>query len=117
WLSGITLLSEGALLVVAAQAGFLDGPRILANMAVDSWVPRRFAGLSERLTTQSGSVLVGGAALIALVSTGGVLEHLVVMYSVNVFITFSLSMFAMLSFWTHANRRKGWKRRTLLFAA
>ena len=46
--------SEGALLVVAAQAGFLDGPRVLANMAVDSWVPRRFAALSDRLTTQNG---------------------------------------------------------------
>ena len=35
----ITLISEGALLFVAAQAGFLDGPRVLANMAIDSWVP------------------------------------------------------------------------------
>jgi amino acid transporter len=117
WFSVSTLIAEGALLVVAAQAGFLDGPRILANMAVDSWVPRRFAGLSERLTTQNGIVLVGGAALVALVYTAGSVEHLVVMYSVNVFITFSLSMFAMLNFWTHAKKRKGKKRRTLLFAA
>src|SRR4029077_2624214 len=29
----LTLFSEGTLLVVAAQAGFLDGPRVLANMA------------------------------------------------------------------------------------
>jgi amino acid transporter len=116
WFAVLTLLAEGALLVVAAQTGFLDGPRILANMAVDSWVPRRFAGLSERLTTQNGIVLVGGSALLALVYTRGSVEHLVVMYSVNVFITFSLSMFAMLNFWTHAKKRKGKKRRTLLFA-
>ncbi len=32
------LLSEGALLFVAAQAGFLDGPRVMANMATDSWL-------------------------------------------------------------------------------
>ena len=112
----LTLLSEGTLLVVAAQAGFLDGPRILANMAVDSWVPRRFAGLSERLTTQNGIVLVGGAALVALVYTGGNVQHLVVMYSVNVFLTFTLSMFAMLRFWRHARPRPGRKRRTALFA-
>ena len=43
-----TLVSEAALLVVAAQAGFIDGPRVLANMAVDCWVPHRFAALSER---------------------------------------------------------------------
>jgi amino acid transporter len=116
WFAVLTLLAEGALLVVAAQTGFLDGPRILANMAVDSWVPRRFAGLSERLTTQNGIVLVGGAALLALVYTHGNVDRLVVMYSVNVFITFSLSMFAMLNFWTHAKKRKGKKRRTTLFA-
>ena len=42
----LTLFSEAMLLVVAAQAGFIDGPRVLANMAVDSWVPHRFASLS-----------------------------------------------------------------------
>ena len=35
-----------ALLFVAAQAGFLDGPRVLANMALDRWFPTRFATLS-----------------------------------------------------------------------
>ena len=90
----LTLFSEAALLVVAAQAGFLDGPRVLANMAVDSWVPHRFAALSERLTTQNGIVLMGGAALAALLYTRGDVGHLVVMYSINVFLTFSLSMAA-----------------------
>src|SRR4029077_10367226 len=92
----LTLFSEGTLLVVAAQTGFLDGPRVLANMAVDSWVPHRFASLSDRLTTQNGIVLMGGAALLALWYTKGDVGHLIVMYSINVFLTFSLSMFAML---------------------
>ena len=48
----VTLLSEGAILFVTAQTGFLDGPRVLANMALDSWVPRRLYQLSERLVTQ-----------------------------------------------------------------
>src|SRR5262245_43520986 len=92
----LTLLSEGALLVGAAQTGFIDGPRVLANMANDSWMPRRFAALSERLTTQNGIVLMTAAALGALAYTGGNVQHLVVMYSINVFLTFSLSTFAML---------------------
>ena len=91
----ITLFSEGVLLVVAAQAGFLDGPRVLANMAIDHWVPRRFAALSDRLTTQNGIVVMGAASLLALLYTGGDVGKLVVMYSINVFLTFSLSMFAM----------------------
>ena len=99
----VTLISEGALLVVAAQAGFVDGPRVLANMAVDSWMPRRFAALSDRLTTQNGIVLMGVASLAALLYTKGNVEHIVVMYSINVFLTFSLSMVAML---LHSFREK-----------
>jgi amino acid transporter len=114
----LTLLSEATLLVVAAQAGFMDGPRVLANLAVDSWVPHRFAALSERLTTMNGIVLMGLAALAALLYTGGDVGHLVVMYSINVFLTFSLSMLAMLRLWlTQRGTRKEWKRRVTLFAA
>jgi hypothetical protein len=113
-----TLISEGLLLVVAAQAGFLDGPRVLANMAVDSWVPHRFASLSERLTTQNGIILMGIASLAALLYTGGQVSHLIVMYSINVFLTFSLSMIAMLRLWlSRRGQGPGWKRRTVLFAA
>jgi len=114
----LTLFSEAMLLVVAAQAGFLDGPRVLANMAVDSWVPHRFAALSERLTTQDGILLMGAAAVAALIYTGGSVGYLVVMYSINVFLTFSLSMLAMLRFWRrHRRTRPEWVSRTILFGA
>jgi amino acid transporter len=112
----LTLFSEAMLLVVAAQAGFIDGPRVLANMAVDSWVPHRFAALSERLTTQNGILLMGLAALAALWYTSGNVGHLVVMYSINVFLTFSLSMVSMMRFWRRHRERPQWKRRLLLFA-
>ena len=100
-----TLIAEAAILVVAAQTGFLGGPRVLANMALDGWVPRRFATLSDRLTTQNGIVLMGGAALIALLATRGHVSTLVLMYSINVFITFSLSMLSMLKASWQTRRR------------
>lgn len=112
----VTLASEGALLVVAAQAGFIDGPRILANMALDSWVPRRFAAMSERLTTQNGILLMGAAALAALLYTRGNVTALVVMYSINVFLTFSLSLLGMLLYTLRdPEARRHRKRRSLLF--
>ena len=64
-----TLLTEGALLFVAAQTGFIDGPRVLATMAVDRWLPRRFANLSARLVTQDGVFAMGLAAIAILVGT------------------------------------------------
>jgi len=108
----VTLASEGALLFVAAQAGFLDGPRVLANMAVDSWVPRRFYQLSERLVTENGIVLMGGAALAMLFYTGGSVSMLVVLYSINVFLTFTLSQMGMcVHWWQVRTTEPRWKRR------
>lgn len=95
----VTMLSEGALLVVAAQAGFIDGPRVLANMSHDSYVPHRFGSLSDRLAAHNGVLLIGGAALLALWGTRGNITTLVSMYSINVFLTFSLSMIGMCRFW------------------
>lgn len=108
----VALISEGALLFVAAQTGFVDGPRVMANMAVDSWLPHRFSALSDRLSMRNGVVLMGGASVVALLYTKGDVGRLVVMYSINVFLTFSLSEFGMSKFWIqHRKEHAGeWKR-------
>jgi len=104
-------VAEGALLFVAAQTGFIDGPRILANMAIDSWVPHRFAQLSDRLVTKNGVFLMGGGAVAVLLYSRGQSELLVLMYSINVFLTFSLSEFGMSRFWIqHRKEHPDWYR-------
>ena len=112
----ITVISEGALLFVAAQAGFIDGPRVLASMARDSWVPHWFANLSERLAAHNGVFLMGFAGLAALWVTGGNVRALVIMYSINVFVTFSLSMIGMSRHWWEVRATNPlWRRRLALF--
>ena len=107
----ITILSEGVLLIVAAQAGFIDGPRVMANMAIDSWFPRRFAALSDRLSMQNGVLVMGTAALILLFYTDGSVSALIIMYSINVFLTFSLSQFGMVRFYIKNKEvDKKWKQ-------
>ena len=111
----LTLVSAGCLLFVAAQAGFLDGPRILANMANDSWVPRRFAQLSDRLVTNNGIWLMGIAAFVTLAYTAGSVDRLVVMYAINVFVTFSLTLLGMSRHWVKERHRSPrWKRNVAL---
>ena len=104
---------QGSMMAHAAR-----DPLFLANMALDSWVPRRFASLSERLTTQNGIMLVGGAALAALLYTRGSVQLLVVMYSINVFLTFSLSLLGM-TVDTISTRREHprWRRRAYRIAS
>jgi amino acid transporter len=107
----ITIFSEGALLIVGAQAGFIGGPRIMGNMAIDLWLPRRFAALSERLTMQDGVLLMGISSLALLLYTHGSVSALVVMYSINVFLTFSLSQYGMIKYYLKRRKREiSWKR-------
>ncbi|HXG21284.1 MAG TPA: APC family permease [Methylomirabilota bacterium] len=113
-----TMLSAGAILVVAAQTGFLGGPQVLANMALDSWVPRRFYQLSERLVAQDGVLLMGGAALALLFYTHGDVHLLVVLYSINVFLTFTLSQLGMCRHWWEVRQREStWGRRLTINGA
>lgn len=96
----ITLLLEAGLLFVAANTGFLAGPSVLANMAIDGWVPNRFRHLSTRLVIQNGLIFLGIFALLILLWCGGSVSLLVVLYSINVFITFSLSLFGLCVYWS-----------------
>lgn len=95
----VVLALEAGLLFVAANTGFLGGPAVLANMANDAWVPRQFGHLSGRLVTKNGVVLFGLAALAILVWSGGDVSLLVVLYSINVFLTFSLSLAGLTRYW------------------
>ncbi len=114
------LASSAALLLIAAQTGFLGGPRVLANMAVDRWMPTRFATLSDRLVTQNGVLLMGLAALLVVLATavfagGGLVNTLVVLYSINVFITFSLSQLGMVRhWWADRSRTPRWRHKILI---
>ena len=108
----ITLISEAALLLVAAQTGFIDGPRIMANMAIDHWLPKRFASLSDRLVTMNGVLLMGVGALILMVISKGSVTLLVVLYSINVFITFTISQIGMVKhWWQMRGKQVPWKRK------
>lgn len=112
----VLLVSEGALLFTAAQTGFTDGPRVLANLAQDRWAPAVFSSLSERLTMHRGILLMGVASAAALVYTGGHVSTLVMMYAINVFITFSLSMLSMCRYWFgQRGRDPRWRGRLALF--
>lgn len=106
-----TIFSEAALLLVAAQAGFVDGPAVLANMAVDNWLPKRFSHLSDRLVISNGVLMLSAVAAIIVVFTRGSVSALVVMYAINVFIVFVLSHLGMCLHWWHSRWKvRTWKR-------
>ena len=113
----VVLVFEAGLLFVAANTGFLGGPSVLSNMAADSWLPHQFRHLSTRLVTQNGIVIMGVAALIILLWSGGRVDLLVVLYSINVFLTFSLSLLGLcIYWWRNRNADRRWSYRLVLSA-
>lgn len=102
----LVLLLEAGLLVVAANTGFLAGPNVVANMASDEWMPKSFSSLSSRLVVKNGILFMAVAAIATLLITGGSVHVLVVLYSINVFITFSMSLLGLSVYWVRSRRRK-----------
>lgn len=105
----VILCLEAGLLLVAANTGFLAGPSVIANMAADEWMPKSFASLSSRLVVKNGILLMTVAAIATLLITKGKTHILVVLYSINVFITFSLSMLGLMVYWINNRKRQRWK--------
>lgn len=111
------LLSEAILLFIAAQTGFLDGPRVLSNMALDRWFPSRFANLSDRLVAKNGIILMGLAAIAMMIISKGSIAFLAVLYSINVFITFTLSQLGMVRHWWEKRKEeKHWEKKLAINA-
>ncbi len=109
------LVTEGALLFVAAQTGFIDGPRVLATMAHDKWLPRRLSHLSLRLVTADGVLAMGIGAGLILIGTHASVEALVVLYAINVFVTFTLSQLGMTTHWWKVRgSERRWIRKILI---
>lgn len=115
----IAMFFAAALLFVAANTGYLGGPAVLANMARDDWMPHQFTQLSSRLVTGNGMILMCVLAVILLIVTHGRVDELVILYSINVFLTFSLSLWGLVGHWVRSwrkgSRRYIWSRLLLAF--
>ena len=84
----------------------------MANMSLDQWLPKQFSLLSERFVIKNGIVLMGAASIVLMIATRGSVGVLVVLYSINVFITFTLSQLGMVRHWWRERRNlPRWRRK------
>jgi len=112
----ISLISAAGLLITAANTGFIAGPNVLAAMAVDRWMPHMFSSLSTRLVTKNGVLLMSISAIGALLLTGGAVSVLVILYSINVFLTFTLTLASVTKHrWSERHELKTWPKLAVVF--
>jgi hypothetical protein len=69
-------------------------------------MPKSFSSLSSRLVVKNGILFMAISAIVTLIITQGTVHILVVLYSINVFITFSLSLLGLTIYWVRHRRRK-----------
>src|SRR5439155_1586313 len=99
--------STALILFLAANTSFNAFPRLAALLAIDGYIPRQFAFRGDRLAFSYGIVLLATIAAALLVFFGGDTHALIPLYSVGVFVCFTLSQIGMVRHWSR-HRERGW---------
>jgi amino acid transporter len=109
-------ISTALLLVLAANTSFADFPRLASFMARDGYLPRQFAFRGERLAFTTGILALAGMAIGLVIGFGASVTALIPLYTLGVFIAFTLSQSGMLVRWWR-RREAGWRRGLLINGA
>jgi amino acid transporter len=111
-------LATALLLVLAANTAFADFPRLLSILARDRYVPRLFSFRGDRLAFTSGIVLLAVLAALLIAAFGGSVTNLIPLYTVGVFVAFTLSQSGMVRHWGRLRAREPrWRRRAVVNGA
>jgi amino acid transporter len=101
-------VATALLLVLAANTSFADFPRLSSFLARDGFMPRQFAFRGERLAFTTGIVALAGLAIVLLVTFRASVTGLIPLYTLGVFLAFTLSQAGMLLRWWR-RREPGWR--------
>lgn len=96
------------ILYLAANTAFNGLPPLLSFMARDGYVPRYLGNRGERLSFSNGIVLLTMAAAFLILVFEGNVEHLISLYAVGVFLSFTIAQSAMVVHW-NKSREKNWQ--------
>jgi amino acid transporter len=108
-------VSTALLLVLAANTAFADFPRLASILARDRFVPRVFQFRGDRLAFTGGILLLAIVAGILIVAFGGSVTNLIPLYTVGVFVAFTLSQSGMVRHWWKLREEEpGWRWRAAI---
>ncbi len=101
------------ILFLAVNTSFNAFPRLAAILAKDGFMPRQFSFRGDRLAFSWGIVSLAAVAGVLLVIFGGDVHALIPLYSVGVFVCFTLSQIGMVRHW-NSSRDSGWWWRAIV---
>jgi amino acid transporter len=109
WILIVAQVATALILVLAANTSFADFPRLSSFLARDGFLPRQFAFRGERLAFTTGIVALSGLAILLLYIFEASVSGLIPLYTLGVFIAFTLSQGGMLMRW-YRRREQGWRQ-------
>jgi amino acid transporter len=83
------------ILIMAANTGFADFPRLASFQAEDSFLPRQLTKRGHRLVYSNGIVTLATIAAVLVVILGAEVSRLIPLYAIGVFLSFTLSQTGM----------------------
>jgi amino acid transporter len=98
------------ILFLAANTSYNAFPRLAAILATDGYMPRQFSFRGDRLAFTSGVLILSLVAVGLLLLFNGETHALIPLYSVGVFIAFTVGQSGMIVHWLR-ERPPGWKWR------
>jgi amino acid transporter len=99
-------------LLLAANTAFNGFPRLLFFMACDSYVPRTFLRMGDRLAFSHGIIALAVVAAAVFVGFDGKTDALIPLYAVGVFLAFTLAQSGMVVHWRR-HRERHWRKAAL----
>ena len=105
----VVQVSTALLLTLAANTSFADFPRLSSFLARDGFMPRQFGLRGDRLAFSTGILALAGLAVVLLVAFQASVTALIPLYTLGVFVAFTLSQSGMVRRWWH-RREPGWRR-------
>src|SRR5207249_1461896 len=77
------------------------------------FLPCQFANIGDRLVFSNGIGVLALLSIVLIVAFGGITDHLIPLYAVGVFLSFTLSQFGMVRRWL-TRREEGWQRSAVI---
>jgi amino acid transporter len=108
-------LSTAFLLVLAANTAFNGFPLLGGILGRDRYLPRQFQFRGDRLAYSVGIGFLALIAVVLLIAFEGSVTNLIPLYTVGVFVAFTLSQSGMVRHWWRVrDEHRGWRWRAAL---
>src|SRR5439155_4837960 len=113
WFFYLIQYSTMMILVLAANTSFAGFPRLGSMLAQERFLPRQLANIGDRLVFSNGIVILAVLAGLLVWLFRGITHHLIPLYAIGVFLSFTLSQAGIVKHWLTL-KEPGWQKSAII---